>query len=403
MAIKRLTQRLIDAQEYKGKPVYIRDEKTPGLILAVNKHCMSYKVQADLWRRKKNVKTVRHTMGTTEQLTLAQARTRAQEILAQIRRGIDPNQPGAPLDPGAVANWTLAQLWGTYERDLVRRKMSARTISDFRSHIDRYLADWRELRLCELTNSMCQNRFEHVTDNSGPVIANHVLSALSTAWRRAAAPRSDHTDPVPLQPNPAATVARHPVRPRSSVVLPDDLPEWWRATEELPNPLRRQMHRLGLLSGLRPGNLMGIERRWIDIPGRSIHFPARVMKRREDFDLPLSQTMAGVIETALGAGDVMYGGTGWLFPTRSTGGQVVATSVARERRMPGRTGHLLRRTYKTMALVAGVSDFKSALLLHHKMGTISDVYTSPAAMHDDLVAQQEVVSAHILETAEANV
>jgi hypothetical protein len=53
--------------------------------------------------------------------------------------------------------------------------------------------------------------------------------------------------------------------------------------------------------------------------------------------------------------------------------------------------------------VVAASDLKSALLLDHKMGTISDVYTSPAAMHDDLVAQQETVSAHILETAEANV
>ena len=45
--------------------------------------------------------------------------------------------------------------------------------------------------------------------------------------------------------------------------------------------------------------------------------------------------------------------------------------------------------------VVTTSDLKSALPLHHKMGNISDVYTSPAAMHDDLVAQQEIVSAHI--------
>ena len=144
---------------------------------------------------------------------------------------------------------------------------------------------------------------------------------------------------------------------------------------------------------------MTIERAWIDIPGRSIYFPAEVMKRRERFALPLSGTMVALVEDALAAGDMLYPGTRYLFPAKGGG----PTAVVRERTMPGRTGHLLRRTHKTMALVAGISDLKSALLLDHKMGNISDVYTSAAAMHDDLVAQQEIVSAHILETAEANV
>ena len=403
MAVQRLTQRLIDALRYEGKTVFIRDSKVTGLILAVNKNSMSWKVQADLWQRRQLVKTVRHTMGTTQELTLDAARVRAQEILAQIRRGIDPNNPDAPLSPGAVVNWTLGQLWDAREQDLRRRDRSERTIKDFRGYMDRHLDDWRERPLREITNSMCHDRFEQLTDNVGPVAANHVLAALNTAWRRTAAPRSDHTDPVPLQPNPAATVRRHPVRARSDVVLPDELPEWWRLTEELPNPLRRCMHRLGLLSGLRPGNLMALEREWLDLPGRAIRLPARVMKRRGDFSLPLSGPMVSVIETALAAGDIIYSGSPWLFPTRSTiSGRVTATSVARERSMPGWTGHPLRRTHKTMALVAGVSDFKSALLLHHKVGTMSDVYVSPAAMHDDLVDQQERVSAHILDTAEVD-
>ncbi len=400
MAVRRLTQRLIDAQRYTGKTEFMRDEKTPGLILAINKHTMSWKVQADLWQRKRLVKTVRHTMGTTQELTLDEARARAQEVLAQIRRGIDPNAPGAPLDPGAVVNWTVGQLWDAYEAELVRRNRSFRTIRDFRANLNRHLSDWREKRLHEITNEMCIDRFNLLTDNVGPVAANHVIGALRTAWNRSAAGRSNHTDPVPLQPNPTAAIVKNTVTARTQVVLPDELPDWWRMTEALPNPLRRCMHRLGLLSGLRPGNLMALEREWLDLPAQAIHLPARVMKRRESFDLPLSGAMAGLLEEALQIGDILYSGSPWLFPTRATGGGVVATSVARERTMPGWTGHPLRRTHKTMALVAGVSDFKSALLLHHKVGTMSDVYTSPAAMHDDLVAQQERVSAHILEMAE---
>ena len=56
MAVIRLTQKIIDAQEWAGKVSLLRDAKTPGLMLVVNKHTMSWKVQADLWQRKKLVK-----------------------------------------------------------------------------------------------------------------------------------------------------------------------------------------------------------------------------------------------------------------------------------------------------------------------------------------------------------
>ena len=44
--------------------------------------------------------------------------------------------------------------------------------------------------------------------------------------------------------------------------------------------------------------------------------------------------------------------------------------------------------------MVAASDLKSALL-HHKMVNISDVYTSTAAMYDNLVQQQEIVTAQI--------
>ncbi len=399
MAVVKLTQKLVDSQKWAGKTVLLRDAKTPGLILAVNKTSKTWKVQADLWQRRKLIKTVRHTMGSTEDMSLDEARTRAQEVLAQIKKGIDPNAPDAPIDPGSVANWTIQQLWDAYEAELVRRGRSPRTIKDFRGYLDRHLSNWRSLRLHEITNSMCADRFNDLTDEVGPVAANHAIGALRTAWNRSAAGRSNHTDPVPLQPNPTASIVKNAVAARTQVVLPHDLPKWWEVTEALPNPLRRCMHRFGLLSGLRPGNLMALERDWIDLPNHVIHLPAEVMKRREAFDLPLSTPMLELLQEAFTIGDVLYSGSPWVFPTRATKGGVVATSVAREKRMPGQTGHPLRRTHKTMALVAGVSDLKSALLLHHKIGNISDVYASPAAMHQDLVAQQELVSDHILATA----
>ena len=74
---RKLTEAFIKALP-TGAPVLIRDTKVTGLMVAVNKHSKSYKVQRDLWEgqrgRRRLVKTVRHTLGSTNELTLEQAR-----------------------------------------------------------------------------------------------------------------------------------------------------------------------------------------------------------------------------------------------------------------------------------------------------------------------------------------
>jgi len=49
MTVEKLTQKSVDAAIWRGRTRFIRDAKTPGLILAVNKTSKPWKVQADLW------------------------------------------------------------------------------------------------------------------------------------------------------------------------------------------------------------------------------------------------------------------------------------------------------------------------------------------------------------------
>lgn len=62
-------------------------------MVAVNKTSKSYKVQRDLWEgqrgRRRLIKTVRHTLGTTEDLTLEDARHKAEDAIRLLRRGVD--------------------------------------------------------------------------------------------------------------------------------------------------------------------------------------------------------------------------------------------------------------------------------------------------------------------------
>jgi integrase len=203
-----------------------------------------------------------------------------------------------------------------------------------------------------------------------------------------------------LRANPVGGVHFHPERRREAIILPEDLPDWWRRSEELPNSLRTTMHRLGLLSGLRPGTLVSLQREWIDLGGRAIRIPR--MKSGRAFDLPLSEPMVALVENALRIGDVLYRDPPWLFPTRANDGRgIIHTQVWKEKTMRGETGHVLRHTYRTMADRLGIPQSRARALLDHKQPGIEAHYLHSSALRDELLADQERMTAHILETAKA--
>jgi len=398
---RKLTETFISRLPFEGKAYAVRDTHTTGLMVAVNKASKSYKVQRDLWRgqrgRRRLVKTVRHTLGTTDELTLDEARTRAQEVIAQIKRGVDPNAPGA----GAGAEvWTVGRLWDEYEADMRHRGLADRTIASFRYHLDKYIADWRAVPLTELRRSMCRDRHRKITERHGPYPANHVMRSLRVAWNFALRVVDD---PDVLPGNPVAAVTFHRERRREAVIMPEDLPVWWARVQALGNPLRREMHALGILSGLRPGTLVSLERDWIDLEAKAIKIPR--MKSGRKFHLPLSAAMAEHVQRALELGDVLFPRAPWLFPTRSNDGRrVIATQVWREKTLPSETGHILRHTYRTLAHAAGITETDGRLLLDQKVPGISGVYIQERALFDHLLEQQEKMSRYTLSlcTAMAN-
>jgi hypothetical protein len=108
-APQKLTEGLVKRLPLNGQAYFVRDLAVTGLLVAVNKSTKSHKVQRDLWRgqrgRRRLIKTVRHTLGTIDELTLDDARTRAQEVIAQIKRGVNPNEPEPTETAGT---WILA-------------------------------------------------------------------------------------------------------------------------------------------------------------------------------------------------------------------------------------------------------------------------------------------------------
>ena len=390
----KLTQKRVDAARWNGATQFHRDDKVKGLILAVNKTSKTWKVQRDQWVERR-CRTIRHTLGSTEELRLEEARTLAQEVILKIKSGVDPNSP--PEEEVSTANpLTVEALWDLYEDRLRRRECADSTIRGFRYHLEKYLADWRNTPISVLRKSTCRKRHEMLTARHGKYPANQVMRSLRAAFNYAIKLDDDDV----LRSNPVGGVEFHPERRREAVIEPDCLPDWWRRSSSLPNPLRVAMCRLGLLSGLRPGTLVGLEREWVDLEARAIRIPR--MKSGREFHLPLSEPMVGLVEDALRIGLALHPSGRWLFPSRSADGQrVIATQVWRERRLPGETGHILRHTYRTMAHAAGVSETDGRLLLDQRVHGISGVYIHEAGLFDHLMGVQEQITRHILDAAEA--
>ena len=209
-------------------------------------------------------------------------------------------------------------------------------------------------------------------------------------------------DPDALPGNPVEAVTFNKERASGKVLMPDDLAGWWRKICAITNPLRRDMHELGLLSGLRPGTLVGLRREWIQLDAKAISIPR--MKSGRSFDLPLSDRMLGIVRRAMAAGDVLFPGAPWLFPSRSTKTfEVIATQVWREKALPSETGHILRHTDRTVAQRTGFDKVNARLLLDHTVPGIDGVYLHERALFDTLLADQKRMTAALVALIEPQI
>lgn len=404
---KKLTQKFIDGLPYAdGKRSVLRDAAVTGLVLKVGQRSKTFVVQRELWvgepGQRRLIKTVSFTLGRADgpaRLTLEQAHIHAKRVLADIESGIDPNAPVAPA-PSTV--WTLVKAYEEHANDLLMARPGAeRSLSEMKARRDRYLGDWLHLPLNDISPEMCRERRNKIVHDvkararsprfTGARAANQTLSDLGAVWNIARKVFRELPD------SPTKAVGRKAYELEyHHQIKSKELLDWYTKLAKLPSPLRRVMHELGLFSGLRPGNLVAIEKDWIHLDQGVISFPAAVMKGRTAFDLPLSSHMRELVTRALRVAEVLWPGAPFLFPTRSQDGTVIPTRVWREDLLPHQTGHALRHTYSNIASAAGVDGATRMMLLAQKIRGVEGIYVDQPEQFARLLDVQEKVSASLL-------
>ncbi|MEZ5935222.1 MAG: tyrosine-type recombinase/integrase [Alphaproteobacteria bacterium] len=375
-----------DLPSAEGRGYVVRDTELKGFVVIVNKRSASWAVQRDLWQgprgRRTLVRSVRHTIGRVGIMPLRVAREKALEAIRLIQQGVDPNKPHM------IDELTLGDQWREYEASLKTRGRSDRTVADFTYDL-RYFQDWKHKALSEIGGDRRRVRERHIeiTKKHGPYIANRAMRALRAAYNLALKV-DDH-----LPANPVVAVTFNREKRRNEAIAPDDLADWWQKVEALENPIRRDLHKFLLLTGMR--RTAAVTARWehVDWNKRCLFVPKPKGGEDRAFHMPLSGYLLGLLRARQEGNEKPFPRSPWIWPAESKEGHVTEPKETKRGLPPP---HVLRHSYATFAKAAGLNEMDIALLMNHKLPGVTGGYIHETSLIEHLKACQERVTRSIL-------
>jgi integrase len=321
--IVKLSQTFVDklrAPHPTGKQVIYLDTVTKGFGVQVSgtTTAIDYIAQRDLPRRVRGAKkqTRRVNIGPTNSglLRLEVARERAEDLLDQIRRGIDPKAK-AEAEPEA-AMYTLREAKERYF--VANKKLSAGSKRAY-GQIDRYLADWLDQPLLSISPEMVEERHQTIANNiaqggryDGKATANATMVTLRVLWRWAA-------KRITLPECPIARLQDEdqwfPKQRRTSRVPAEKLPAFYQAVCALENRTSRDFLLLLMFTGFRKTEAAQLKWTDIDLVQRIVTLPAPNTKTKKMIEIPMSDVIYDLLVSRRALGD----SSEYVFPGRRAG------------------------------------------------------------------------------------
>lgn len=245
----KLTVRFVDAlpwaeRDERGRVLSysVRDTLVKGLMVVVHASSKAYSVQRDLYALERDAQGRRVKLGTRrvrlgdtrDFLSIEAVRTKALEVIEQVRAGIDPNKPAVPEAP--KKEFTFAQALESYLDRCDRKARRPSTIDGYRNLFERYLKDWAERPLKELGDDTLgvDERHRTITKKNGPVAANQSMRLVRAVYRHARRKLRD------LPPPPTDAVDFNDEKRRDVIIT--DWPAFWTTVHELRNPVTRDWY-----------------------------------------------------------------------------------------------------------------------------------------------------------------
>jgi integrase len=395
----------------RGKPVRQRIywcSELPGFGVLASLTVKSFIVQKDIGGR-----TVRVSIGRYPTWAPDAARRRARELLVDMDRGIDPHararEEAARQRRSEWERYTLDQAIAEHVLRMRAKGCAQRSMDTMGELVERYMPDWRSRPLVAITRTDCVARHRRVSAEHGPVVANSAMRILRAAYNSA---RKLHPE---LPPNPVEAVEFNAQRRKRSPIPWGELPAWWERVWAIENPVRRDLHILTLLTGLRSGDAKTIRWADVDFDAGTLHRPRPKGGVDRAFTIPLCRfALAMLARRRMDNLRYFSSDQGWVFPSRDREGRVTHVREQKEYRYAKGAGdelrkerylpspHRLRDTFASACREAGVGLFETKVLMNHVLPEqdVTESYQRPSM--DYLRGCVERVAAFLLARAKVD-
>jgi integrase len=353
---QRLTQAFVDTAPVTGRDHIFFDSQLPGLGLRITPTGTKiFVAQAYVAKRKRRI-----TIGVSPDISLAKARIEAAQVLAAMRRGVDPTaDQKARLRAAAAQSITIRELSERWLTEFVIPKLKPRTVADYKELLTLHiLPALGNLTVAEIDREHIEKR--HIDMQKTPRRANYTLATikglLSFSVRRGL-----------RAANPAANIAPYREQKRERFLSEQEIGAAAEGiskaeTDGVIGPLAATGLRLALFTGARSGEITSI--RWdnIDWERRLIRLPDS--KTNEPRTIHLSDAAIETLRTTPHVGPYVVAGS-----RPGTAYKNLTRAWARARRYAGLDDvrlHDLRHSYASLAASRGISLHMIGKLLGHK-------------------------------------
>lgn len=265
MAKIKLTKSAVDAAQPQAQPVELRDTLVPGFLCKITP--AGRKVFMLLYRTNAGERR-KPALGQYGELTVEQARSLAQEWLAQVRRGGDPAADKAEARKAP----TVKELCVRFMEDYSKQRNKPSTQKGYQSVIDRNIIPMiGRLKVQDVKRPDIAGMMKKMAHK--PADANRTFGVMRRMFNLAEVwgYRSDGTNPcrhVPMYPNGKAT----------HLISDEDMGRIFRQLERLeaeglenyviPLAIRLQFEFAG-----RRSEIVGLQWDWVDLENRRVVWP----------------------------------------------------------------------------------------------------------------------------------
>lgn len=265
MAITKLTKSVVDAAPFTGKDYELRDTVTPGFLCKVTagrRKVFMLQYRTNWGERRKP------SIGRFGELTVEQARSIAQDWLADVRRGNDPS--AAKL--AARQAPTVKELCKQFIDEYSTTHNKPRTVETYQWYIDhRIVPELGRLKVPNVTRTEISEFMRCMSRT--PVTANRTLSCVRKMFNLA-----EVWGYRPDGSNPCRHVPKYPERGKTRYINDEELARIYayldRADADgLEHPILTLAIRLQFEFAARMSEIRLLQWAWVDFDNRRVAWP----------------------------------------------------------------------------------------------------------------------------------